>query len=1017
MKKGKLISKIFAIALVLVLIGAMVGGLPALVGKAEASPATIYVPDSYPTIQAAVDAASPGDTIIVRDGTYTENIDVNKDHLTIQSQSGAEVTIVRAANPNDHVFSITADSVNIDGFTIRDATEVSAISLYHVKHCNISDNKVMNNRSGISLQSSSNNAISDNTCNSNAMWGIYLHSSNNNILSGNTCNFNSYCGIQLDTSSSINTLSGNTCNSNDCSGIILVSSSNDVTDNTCNLNKYCGIELSCSSNTLADNTCNSNYLGIQLSHSSSNSLTNNTATDNYDGIYLFPSSNNDNLMNNAVTNNRHWGIFVSSSGCNLINNTATHNDGGIKLGFASNNTVTSNNVLSNMRFGIMLDDSDNNKIYLNNLIDNSQNAYDDTGTNAWTSTRRITYKYNGNTHTSYLGNYWSDYAGSDINGDGIGETPYPIDSDADTYPLTEPFENYGVGPSERELWGIPVDFRFGEDLEEGNYSPEVRYLQIVLNSDPETQLAGDGSGSLGEETTVFDSLPKEAVIKFQIKHGIIASRDDAGAGRVGPKTRAKLNEILESLFEGHIEAFRLLSKEERESAIFQSIKTNKGDFLPEDFPMELVLAIAAQETGEYAHWNNEHVADDWGRGIMQITSNTYVGAGSGCTSEDCTECKDRTKKIYCSQFYPNTVEGIDANIKDGLYALEEKYNAAATHYNRCINGELGYSKCTEYGVSCDGMCWISAVQRYHSYFKHPQYDPQRYLKGIAEKLENLTDWFPSADSIVATQLAEKVRKVWENSEQIVVFSPVDLQVHDSNEQITGLINGEVSEEIPFSVYYEQSNVIMIPFADESYRYQIVGVEEGTYGLEITSAKNGETTNFTATDIPTAPGAVHQYTIDWDALSQGEEGVTVYVDSDGDGVFERMFTSDEELTQDEFLSQLPGCFIATAAYGTPMAEEIQILREFRDKYLLTNPPGQVLVDIYYRVSPPMAEFITEHPCLKPIVRAGLVPAVAMSTIVVNTTPAEKMVIVGLLALVSVAMAVWAKRRRGRGPQYT
>jgi hypothetical protein len=112
-----------------------------------------------------------------------------------------------------------------------------------------------------------------------------------------------------------------------------------------------------------------------------------------------------------------------------------------------------------------------------------------------------------------------------------------------------------------------------------------------------------------------------------------------------------------------------------------------------------------------------------------------------------------------------------------------------------------------------------------------------------------------------------------------------------------------------------------------------------------------------------------------------------------------------------------CFIATAAYGTPMAEEIQILREFRDEYLLTNPLGQALVGVYYRVSPPIAEFITEHPSLKPIVRAGLVPAVAMSTVAVNTTPIEKTAIVGSLVLVSVALAVWAIRRRGRGPEYT
>jgi hypothetical protein len=112
-----------------------------------------------------------------------------------------------------------------------------------------------------------------------------------------------------------------------------------------------------------------------------------------------------------------------------------------------------------------------------------------------------------------------------------------------------------------------------------------------------------------------------------------------------------------------------------------------------------------------------------------------------------------------------------------------------------------------------------------------------------------------------------------------------------------------------------------------------------------------------------------------------------------------------------------CFIATAAYGTPMAEEIQILREFRDEYLLTNALGQALVNVYYRVSPPIAEFITEHPSLKPIVRAELVPAVAMSTVTVHTSPAEKITIIGLLALVSVTVAVWVTRRRGRDPQHT
>ena len=108
--------------------------------------------------------------------------------------------------------------------------------------------------------------------------------------------------------------------------------------------------------------------------------------------------------------------------------------------------------------------------------------------------------------------------------------------------------------------------------------------------------------------------------------------------------------------------------------------------------------------------------------------------------------------------------------------------------------------------------------------------------------------------------------------------------------------------------------------------------------------------------------------------------------------------------------ITSCFIATAAYSTPMSKEIEILRDFRDEYLLTNPVGNGLVEFYYKVSPPVAEFINEHPTLKPIVRAGLLPAVAMSAVAVNTGLAEKIAIVGLLVLTSAALAVWATRRR-------
>lgn len=72
-----------------------------------------------------------------------------------------------------------------------------------------------------------------------------------------------------------------------------------------------------------------------------------------------------------------------------------------------------------------------------------------------------------------------------------------------------------------------------------------------------------------------------------------------------------------------------------------------------------------------------------------------------------------------------------------------------------------------------------------------------------------------------------------------------------------------------------------------------------------------------------------------------------------------------------------CFIATAAYGTPMAKELDTLRDFRDEVLLPNSLGAKFVSFYYRTSPPIAEFISRHNVLRTVVRDGFVaPVVAI-----------------------------------------
>jgi len=67
----------------------------------------------------------------------------------------------------------------------------------------------------------------------------------------------------------------------------------------------------------------------------------------------------------------------------------------------------------------------------------------------------------------------------------------------------------------------------------------------------------------------------------------------------------------------------------------------------------------------------------------------------------------------------------------------------------------------------------------------------------------------------------------------------------------------------------------------------------------------------------------------------------------------------------------GCFIATAAYGTPTAEQIDVLREFRDVVLLESTLGSQFVALYYRLSPPVADFISESSFLRTLVRELLV----------------------------------------------
>ena len=213
----------------------------------------------------------------------------------------------------------------------------------------------------------------------------------------------SIAGIRLNATSYCN-ISGNNATNNSY-GILLWYSDND--------------------NITSNNASNNSDYGIYVFSSSNNNITGNTALNNYwDGICLASSSNNTITSNNA-SNNDWYGIgLASSSNNNITNNIASNNSlEGIDLHSSSNNNITSNTA-SNNPYGIGLNSCSNNTIY-NNYFNSTINAYDD-GTNTWNITKTAGTNIVGGPYLG--GNYWSDYAGNDTDGDGLGDTLVPYNS-------------------------------------------------------------------------------------------------------------------------------------------------------------------------------------------------------------------------------------------------------------------------------------------------------------------------------------------------------------------------------------------------------------------------------------------------------------------------------------------------------------------------------------------------------------------------------------------------------------
>lgn len=229
-----------------------------IAGTLEA--AVIHVPDNYKTIQEAVNSASSGDTIIVNEGDYRENIVISKP-LTLKSSKGLDASVVHAAIPGKPVFEVKdVRGAEIAGFTATGSL-IAGIYIDTSDNVIIKDNKAIDNGSGIILSSSNNNTLANNVAGPNKQYGIYLKSSTKNTLDKNNVRSNMDTGIFL-SSSNHNSLTGNNVNLNKWNGILLWSSN---------------------ANTLKGNKALRNMFAIVLSDSNDNTLTGNSTWPN---IYI-----------------------------------------------------------------------------------------------------------------------------------------------------------------------------------------------------------------------------------------------------------------------------------------------------------------------------------------------------------------------------------------------------------------------------------------------------------------------------------------------------------------------------------------------------------------------------------------------------------------------------------------------------------------------------------------------------------------------------------------------------------
>ncbi|HUK84554.1 MAG TPA: NosD domain-containing protein, partial [Candidatus Acidoferrum sp.] len=161
---------------------------------------TFVVPTDYPTITSAVNHASQGATIEVKEGVYNENIQINKS-LTLEGQDSKNTIIIGNGGPNEPaVLTLAAPSIKVSGFTIESANSSilsqNALGInIQGDNCTINDNIIENNYMGIFCSLQSFTSITNNFITSSVKDGIRFYAGSLNNISNNSIVGNAVSGI------------------------------------------------------------------------------------------------------------------------------------------------------------------------------------------------------------------------------------------------------------------------------------------------------------------------------------------------------------------------------------------------------------------------------------------------------------------------------------------------------------------------------------------------------------------------------------------------------------------------------------------------------------------------------------------------------------------------------------------------------------------------------------------------------------------------------------------------------